>query len=208
MGKSCAQEAMNQLKRLEKGGRPYPLQHYKQLRSHGDKRDFVQKLMLDLSACFLEAQERHFAETVNENESKTGWCYLWDIARLNGISYAATPEQDAFLAGLAEGCPTKDPEDGNMRAKLYKMYMYSKKYEGTEKLKSGKRMSVAATAKVQNAEEFQECVNLLGTPSSSTSKRPKTEKVPKDTEVQCPPKNVHEVVDQEPDCIAAEGVQI
>ncbi len=52
MGKNAAQEAMSQLKRLEKSGRSFPIQHYKAL-STSAKRDFAAKLEVDKEASFL-----------------------------------------------------------------------------------------------------------------------------------------------------------
>ena len=57
MGHLKAQGTMDQLKRLAKQGRPFPLSAYKALAGHAAKRVFAQKLELDSSASFLAAEE-------------------------------------------------------------------------------------------------------------------------------------------------------
>ena len=54
-----SQEALRTLKKLEKGGRPYPMLAYKQTKWGSDERvAFVEKLYLDSDASFLHAGEK------------------------------------------------------------------------------------------------------------------------------------------------------
>ena len=108
MGQKGAQETMNQLKRLEASGRPYPLQAYKACKGHQQKREFAQKPSIDKECSFLEIEEKQFMLENESQEKRGGWCYLWDVARPNGISYNGAVDQVAFLKTLVKGCPQQE----------------------------------------------------------------------------------------------------
>jgi len=107
MGKNAAQATMNSLKRLEKSGRSFPIQHYKSLSTAG-KRDFAAKLEVDKEASFLEIQEQEWVQDQSKTQAASGWCFLWDVARLNGINYTGEQSQVEFLKTLVKGCDSKD----------------------------------------------------------------------------------------------------
>ena len=58
LGQSGSNKILYNLSKLDKGGRPYPLAHYKSLRGWAAKRDFAQKLELDPELSWLSAAEQ------------------------------------------------------------------------------------------------------------------------------------------------------
>lgn len=160
--KNPAQACMNQLKRLDACGRPFPLKHYKSLRTHAEKRVFASQLSLDKDASFLETLENEYIDEHDECEDRAGWCFLWDVARLNGISYLGTAAQDQFLLGLVAGCEEQEPDDANLKRKGYKQFWYEKKYETKAVQKRGKTVHATAKSELKDAKEYEEVLSLMG----------------------------------------------
>ena len=147
MGRNAAQNVMDCLKRLDKQGRPYPLQAYKNCKSWADKRKFAQQLMLDKSASFLSVEEDKEMTRRQETQKAAGWCYLWDVARLNGISFDPSNEkQMQMLKTFVAGCETKPSPDALVADQGWLLYYYSKEFESQEKFVKGRRMKIKAEA--------------------------------------------------------------
>ena len=161
MGQRKAQDIMNRLKSMAKRGRAFPLDHYKQLKGHDAKRNFCRKFEVDKDCAWLEAQERVWQKSQAEDRNSGGWMHLWDVARLNGISYSGEPAQVTFLESLVASCPSKPSSDAALNEKGHMMYEYYKDYERTTSKSSGKDVSLIATAQVKDKEEWDDCVALL-----------------------------------------------
>ena len=117
---------MNQLKRLKTQGRDFPLAHYKALKKTADKKRFREQLEIDKEAAFLEAEETNWRKSTETSNKSEGWCYLWDIARINGISYNNTTAQDLFLKTLAGDCETRPATDPKWALSGQEEYYYIK----------------------------------------------------------------------------------
>ena len=75
MGQNRAQDTMNELKRMEKNGRPYPLMKYKQRKSWQAKREFASKLQLDKTASWLGVEEAEYLKE-KQNYQRSCWMVL------------------------------------------------------------------------------------------------------------------------------------
>ena len=136
-GRNAAQNVMDCLKGLDQQGRPYLLQAYKNCKSWADKRKFAQQLMLDKSA-FLNVEEDKEMTKRQEIQKAAGWCYLWDVARLNGISFDPSNEkQMQMLKTFVAGCETKPSPDPLVADQGWLLYYYSKEFESQEKFVKG-----------------------------------------------------------------------
>ena len=162
MGHRGAQSVMDSLKRLQKAGRPYPLQHYKELKGWGEKRKFAEALMVDRDASFLQVSEQKFLEQEKAQERAHGWCYLWDVARLNGMSYdPSNQSQQEFLKSLVANCDEKLADADALREQGHKMHKYSKEFETKEALKSGKQVGIGVENSIQDVVEFKKAEESL-----------------------------------------------
>eukprot|EP00974_Lingulodinium_polyedra_P029209 2814776-Lingulodinium_polyedra.AAC.1 len=160
MGHAGGQATMDQLKRLSKGGRPYPLAHYKSLRTHQAKRSFAEKLSIDPEAAFLSTEEKHYCDSHQQCKTAKGLCYLWDVARLNGVKWDPTNEDIVkFCKMLVQGCPQQESNVDSIKAEGWLLYEYSKEMEVEAIEKKGKAVSVSAQAQL-NSEEYSGCVDL------------------------------------------------
>ena len=105
MGRNAAQECMNQLKRLEKGGRPFPLEKYR-ASSTQEKRVMASKLALDKNACWLAAEEKEWNSDVTTDRVLGGWLHKWEVADLNKMKWNPKDEaQQALLDTILAGNP-------------------------------------------------------------------------------------------------------
>ena len=105
MGKLGAQKLMDDLKRQAKAGRDFPLQKYKSLKGHEAKRSFMSKWELDKEMCWLQAEESEWQQQHDEKVHKEDWCHLWDVARINGVGFNPSDnDQQTWLLGLVSGC--------------------------------------------------------------------------------------------------------
>ncbi len=143
---------------------------------------------MDKEAAFLEAQEKEFCKSHDKQESAEGWCFLWDVARLNGIPWVNTPECKSFLESLVEGCPSKDPEQENLKALGWKLYEYKKDYEKKHTEQRGRGVQLTASAQVQSPAEFEDCLQMMHPQGSKGPARAKA-KAKKGEQEQDPKKN-------------------
>ena len=153
MGQNRAQDTMNELKRMEKNGRPYTLMKYKQCKSWQAKREFASKLQLDKTASWLGVEEAEYLKENKTTKESAGWCYLWGVARLNNILYnCSDPEQMKFLKSLVAGCPEKEADTEELQRQGHKMFDYSKTYEQAKETIRGKGIEIKATGKLEHEE--------------------------------------------------------
>eukprot|EP00974_Lingulodinium_polyedra_P025536 2470445-Lingulodinium_polyedra.AAC.1 len=161
MGQRNAQSVMDQLKRLEKGGRPYPLTAYKSMKGHQAKRQFAEKLFLDPAASFLSAEEINFQRSTEGTTTKAGWCYLWDVARLNGVEWNPNSEGIVgFCKMLVAECNTKESPQQSIRDQGWLLYEYSKEMETDITEVSGKKVNLKAEAKIEQ-DDYQGCLEMV-----------------------------------------------
>ena len=157
MGRNAAQGVMDHLKKLEKKGRPGPLQAYKACKTWEDKRKFALQLMVDKECAFLSVEEKKETTKVDEVNKSSGWCYLWDVARINGMSFdPGNEKQMRMLKSLVSSCETKGSEDDELAIDGWKLYKYSKEFESKEKFKKARKIGLRAEA---NMEDVGECKN-------------------------------------------------
>eukprot|EP00974_Lingulodinium_polyedra_P113994 11036040-Lingulodinium_polyedra.AAC.1 len=110
--------------------------------------------------------------------------FPWDIAKLNGIMYDAENEkQAAFIEDLCEGCPCRSPPDHPKLAERgVKQWWYTKSLGNKHETTAGKKISVTASAKVADKEEYNNMKKSLASGSSEnlqacTNKNPKKPRV-------------------------------
>ena len=129
MGISASNAANYKLKKLEKQGRPFPRQYYKKLSAVG-KRNCVARLEIDPEASFLSVEEENWNAEHEQETDLSGWCYLWDVARINGISYDSSNEpQMDLIKSLVHGCQEQPATSEHLREAGHKMYYYEKSLE-------------------------------------------------------------------------------
>eukprot|EP00974_Lingulodinium_polyedra_P000093 8666-Lingulodinium_polyedra.AAC.1 len=164
MGKNSAQQVTDMLKRLDRGGRPYPLVAYRALKSHQEKRSFAAQLFVDREASFLEVQEKHWNESEETKEVKKGWMYGWDICKLNGVQWSDAPDSSClkWLQAAVEDCECRDAPDPAFAKMGFKQWYYSKGMADTERHRIGKKVVGSASAKVESEQEFEQLLGSMG----------------------------------------------
>eukprot|EP00974_Lingulodinium_polyedra_P029982 2888141-Lingulodinium_polyedra.AAC.1 len=175
---------------MERSGRPFPLQKYRECKTWAAKRDFVSKLSLDKECTFLECEEKEFLAEKHSTEEKSGWCYLWDVARLNSIQYVqGSQEQNELLLSLVEGCPQMESDNPVLKERGHKLYLYSKEYEASKLRTRGKAIQVKASGKLEHADGKEAAWStakrmLEGEKESSepNKKHPKKDNKPKEVD--------------------------
>lgn len=160
-GQRAAQATMDALKRLEKAGRPYPMQAYRALKGHQAKRSFAQRLELDPEASWLSIEEANFASSVENTSTKGGWSYLWDVARLNGVEWNPADEKIVdFCKMLVADCPSKESPKPQIKAQGWLLYDYWKDMETEQQESTGKKVTVKAEAELDK-EHYQGCLDMV-----------------------------------------------
>ena len=102
LGSNCLNKT---LKGMAAGGRSGPLQAYKACKSWKDKRDFAAKFELDADCSWLHAWEQENLVNQEDIARKSGPMYLWDVARVNGMSFDITSkQQQRLLMSMVSGC--------------------------------------------------------------------------------------------------------
>ena len=171
MGRNAAQDLKNKLKAMAKAGREYPLEHYEALAGHKEKRLFASKFAVDKSCAWLEIEEKEFVAEKNEKASAGGWMHLWDVARLNGISYTGDEKQMEFLLALVSSCPAKDSPGPTMLMLGHKLYDYHKSFEDRKRSISGSSLELKARAKVKDEGEWKQCSEMMSSATTPGAKR-------------------------------------
>lgn len=172
MGVTASNAVNYKLKKLEAQGRPFPRAHFKSLSAAG-KRDMLRKLELDPDASFLEAEESNWNATRERQTDLSGWCYLWDVARINGLSFDQSNEQQmSLIKSLVHGCEEQEADSEHLRTLGHKMYWYEKSMEGKTDRDKGKKIDARATAACSK-QDYKDIVKTLrdgnGGPASTAS---------------------------------------
>ena len=149
MGKNEAQGMMNRLKSLAKAGKQEPLNTYKLSKTQAEKRKFFSTLEIDKDCSFLSVQEEHGLKEAEKAAIAVGWCYLWDVARVNGMQYIPGDEtQTVFLMSLVEGCEQQNADKPSLANKGVKQYWYAKRFGNSLQETNEKNSTLKADAKV------------------------------------------------------------
>lgn len=155
MGRNQAQQVMDICKRLQKQGKPEALAQYKACRTWSEKREFASRLLVDRSASFLTCTQKTTLDRAEQVTRSSGWVYLWDVARLNGMNYDPESEaQDKLLGKILAGCQTREPVDPQFQNCGFLQYKYSKEYEQQEKISKTDSLELAASAECAEASDF------------------------------------------------------
>ena len=120
-----------------------------------------------------------------KNKQVAGWCYLWDVARLNGVAYIDGDEkQHEFLMKLVSKCASRPAEDEVLAEAGHRQYHYGKKYEESKTQKHGRGVAIKASGKLEDEgktgeEVWEQAQSMLGAggsggePSTKRARKPK-----------------------------------
>ena len=161
MGHLAAQGLMDKLKGMAKSGRTYPLESYKKCRTWADKRTWMARFSVDKQCSWLQIEESQSLQRSSRDRTAIGWCFLWDVARLNGIPWSEEPTRIEFLKTLVHGCKEKDPEQQHLLDAGWSLYYYTKVFETAKTSDRSSQIQLTATAKVNDEEEFTSCVQMI-----------------------------------------------
>ena len=147
-----------------------PINKYKQARSHPEKRDFLRKWEIDKTFAWLEAEEKAYKASEEAIARACAWCHLWDVARLNGVSYQpGCKKQDEWLRGLVSGCEEKVSDDPYWRDKGEQVWWYSKDFEKITTTKRGRGMEIRGGAAIKDKAEWDQIQNAMMTDDADVS---------------------------------------
>ena len=99
---------------------------------HGLRKETSQKqeIEFDPDMSWLSAKEQEYLMSAEKNTDVEGWCFLWDVARLNGVSWDPSNKGVvSFLETLVQSCPTQVPDGPGLAAAGFVQYWYSKQME-------------------------------------------------------------------------------
>ena len=127
IGKRGSQDLLRKLRAMENEGKPEPLADYMQQRTVIAKRAWCQKFTLDENCAFLQVREDNQASHNVKQGFTEGWCFLWDVAKLNGMVYNRKDSDQAHLLEcLVDGCDSQAPDSAKLKAEGHLQYYYIK----------------------------------------------------------------------------------
>ena len=138
LGKDVTSAVRYQLNKWKKDGWNYPEQEYNAAKSDKERRSFVQKLSLDPKGAWLSMKE---TETMGESQVNTGlkgFIALWEIAKLEGLTYDPGNEHCmGLLLGMTKDCEQKPHPKQALAEAGHFVYKYEKKLmDRTSKMRS------------------------------------------------------------------------
>ena len=101
---------------MAEAGRPFPLQDYLAQSGWVSKCSWCAKFTVDEECAWLSVQEEDAAKKSASASVASGYMYLWDVAKLNGMVWNAKDESlmETLLA-LVEGCATQEADTPGLR---------------------------------------------------------------------------------------------
>lgn len=113
------------------------------------------KWELDKGMCWLQAGEAEVRATKQAKQSSEDLFHIWDVARLNGVSYdPGSAQQDQRLMSLVQGCQTRPSQDPHLVDQGVLQYWYSKTFETVSTESMSKHIKVTATSRVDDKETW------------------------------------------------------
>ena len=139
---------IQKLKQVESQGRGFPLAKYRQAKGWDGKRGFARKFSLGPACGWLEAEETEWLKNNEQHKLAEGWCYVWDVARIEGVPFRpGDAQQERWLMNMVVGCEDRESPDPVRRAAGDKQWWYQKAFETLHTRDKGKRVH---TRKVQH----------------------------------------------------------